>query len=221
MPIPTWNLLSAAFLFRIALLALLSLGLFVQAEAQTPGSPADMRPVKPKPSEQIGDEVTAFDIVVRTPPGFDTLRDLIDRHVGLQRYRALTDLDESELARLIVLAERDVRNLVGTLGYFSPDIAITREIAPGQRPVVVIAIKPNDLTRITDVNISFEGDIEQTADADGLSQRNAIVRDWRLPSGRDDASRNRLQSVATTRVDSRGLDGATDSAENSPPAGRR
>lgn len=184
MPIPTWNLLSAAFLIRIALLALVSIGLFVRAEAQTPGSPAEMRPVKPKPSEQIGDEVTAFDIVVRTPPGFDTLRDLIDRHLGLQRYRALTDLDESELARLIVLAERDVRNLVGTLGYFSPDIAITQEIAPGQRPVVVIAIKPNDLTRITDVNISFEGDIAQTADADGLSQRNAIVRDWRLPPGR-------------------------------------
>ena len=33
----------------------------------------------------------------------------------------------SELARLIVLAERNVRELVGTLGYFDPRIAIRRE----------------------------------------------------------------------------------------------
>ena len=187
MPIPTWNLLSAESLIRLVLFVCLATLGFASVRAQS-GSPAssltDLHPSNANPGEKIADDATAFDIAVRTPPGFDTLRDLIDKHVGLQRYRALTDLDESELARLIVLAERDVRNLVGTLGYFSPDITITQETAPGQRPVVVIAVAPNALTRIADVTINFEGDIAQTADADGVDQRKAIVRDWRLPTGR-------------------------------------
>ena len=60
--------------------------------------------------------ITAFDIVVRTPPQFNDLRELIERHIELQRYRAVTDLEDAEIARLIVLAEGNVRNLVGTLG---------------------------------------------------------------------------------------------------------
>jgi translocation and assembly module TamA len=147
-------------------------------DALAAGAPLTLDAVQPQAAP------TAFDIEVRTPPEFSSVRELVEKHVGLQRYRALTDLDDSELARLIVLAERDVRNLVATLGYFSPDIAITRETAPGQRPLVVIAITPNDATQVADVTIHFEGDIAQTLNADGLSQRNAIVRDWRLPSGR-------------------------------------
>ena len=54
--------------------------------------------------------------MVRAPPQFNDLRELVERHIELQRYRAVTDLDDSELARLIVLAEGNVRNLVGTLG---------------------------------------------------------------------------------------------------------
>ncbi|MCY7369467.1 MAG: BamA/TamA family outer membrane protein [Polaromonas sp.] len=127
---------------------------------------------------------TAFDIEVRTPPEFSNLRELIDRNVGLQRYRALTDLDDSELARLVVLAERDVRNLLGTAGYFSPDVVITQERAPAQHPVVVIAVVPNERTRIADVAIHFEGDIARSGDLDALGQRSAIVRNWRLPEGR-------------------------------------
>lgn len=159
--------------------------------AGRPDSPAVLtRPTpqadrsSPVAADQTTAAATAFDIAVRAPPEFANLRALVDKHVGLQRYRALTDLDESELARLIVLAERDVRNLVGTLGYFSPDISITQERAPGQRPVVVIAVVPNEATRIAGVSINFEGDIAHTNDPDALKQRSAIERDWRLPAGR-------------------------------------
>ena len=152
----------------------------VVPSAAAPGSAASLKPDAAQPPAAP----TAFDIVVRTPPAFSSLRALVEKHIELQRYRALTDLDDSELARLIVLAERDVRNLVGTLGYFSPDIAITRETTPGQRPLVVIAIEPNEATRISDVVIDFEGDIARTQEPGALSQRSAIVREWRLPAGR-------------------------------------
>ncbi len=126
-------------------------------------------------------EVTAFDIAVRAP---EAVKELLDKHLELQRYRAVTDLDEAELARLIVLAERNVRNLVGTLGYFSPNINITREGAVNQRPTIVVAVDPGQPTTIGTVAIDFTGDIAESPDPAAQAQRADIQRDWRLPAGR-------------------------------------
>lgn len=125
-------------------------------------------------------EITAFDIDVRAPPA---VRELLERHIELQRYRAVTDLDEAELARLILLAESNIRNLVGTLGYFSPGIRITREGDVNQRPTIVIAVDPGDATVIGPVAINFSGDIAGSSDPDAVAQRAEIRRDWRLPAG--------------------------------------
>ena len=129
---------------------------------------------------QAQPEVTAFDIEVKAPP---EVRALLERHLELQRYRAVTDLDDAELARLVVLAEHNVRNLVGTLGYFSPNISIVREGAASQRPNIVVAVDPGELTRTRAVAIDFSGDIAQSPDADAVSQRESIKRNWRLPAG--------------------------------------
>ncbi|CAN7486543.1 autotransporter assembly complex protein TamA [Polaromonas sp. LjRoot131] len=155
-----------------------------------PAPPPPPEKVTPEPTPQgatgptsAQPEVTAFDIAVRAP---QPVKDLLERHLELQRYRAVTDLDEAELARLMVLAERNVRNLVGTLGYFSPTITITREggtVASGQRPTIVVAVEPGQATTIGAVAIDFAGDIAQSPDPDAQTQRANIQRDWRLSVG--------------------------------------
>lgn len=140
--------------------------------------------IGPAGAEPQTTSFASFDVAVRTPPEFDSLRALVEKHIGLQRYRAITDLDETELARLIVLGEQDARNLVGTLGYFSPEIAITRESSPAGRLTIAIAIQPGEPTVIGPVTIDFAGDIAQSTEADAVSQRAAIQREWRLPTGR-------------------------------------
>lgn len=158
---------------------------------QTAPAPPPPQKVTPEPTPQgatgptsAEPEVTAFDIAVRAP---GTVKELLERHLELQRYRAVTDLDEAELARLIVLAERNVRNLVGTLGYFSPTITITREggtaVGSGQRPTIVVAVEPGQATRVGPVAIDFAGDIAESPDPDAQAQRAEIQRDWRLPTG--------------------------------------
>ncbi len=146
--------------------------------------PAKIEP-EPTPQGSVGPtsaepEVTAFDIAVHAPP---VVRALLERHLELQRYRAVTDLDDAELARLIVLAERNVRNLVGTLGYFSPDIRITREGGVNERPTIVLAVDPGEVTRIGSVAIGFAGDIADSPDTDAIAQRSEIRRNWRLQAG--------------------------------------
>jgi translocation and assembly module TamA len=167
---------------------LLAIFLAPAASAQTapaPAAPPEKVAQPATPQGEVGPtgaepEVSAFDIAVRAPNG---VRELLEKHLELQRYRAVTDLDESELARLIVLAERDVRNLVGTLGYFSPDIRITHEGALNQRPTIVVAVDPGEATLTGAVAINFAGDIAQSTDADALAQRERIERNWRLPTG--------------------------------------
>ncbi|MEO7161226.1 MAG: POTRA domain-containing protein [Polaromonas sp.] len=157
----------------------------VQQTAPPPEPPPEKVAPEPTPQGSVGPtsaapEVTAFDITVRAPP---EVREMLKRHLELQRYRAVTDLDEAEMERLIVLAERNVRNLVGTLGYFSPDIRITREGGVNQRQVIVVAVEPGQATHIGPVAISFAGDIADSPDADAMAQRHEIERDWRLPTG--------------------------------------
>jgi translocation and assembly module TamA len=157
----------------------------VTQTAPPPEPPPQKVEAAPIPEGAVGPtnaepEVTAFDIAVRAPP---VVRELLEKHIELQRYRAVTDLDEAELARLIVLAELNVRNLVGTLGYFSPDIRITHEGGVNQRPTIVIAVDPGEATLIGPVAINFSGDIAESPDPDALAQRAEIQRGWRLPTG--------------------------------------
>ena len=132
----------------------------------------------------VGDAAApdAFDIRVECAD--KDLRALVERFNTLQRYRAVRDLEDSELARLMVLAERDVRDLLGTEGYFNPIVHVRREGTPGARPTVVIAIEPGEPTTVANVNIGFTGDIAQSADAGARRQRTAIENDWTLEPGR-------------------------------------
>ncbi len=148
-------------------------------------------------------DATAFDIVVRAP---DAVKSLLEQHLELQRYRAVTDLDEAELARLVVLADRNVRNLVGTLGYFNPSVSIAREGADGQRPTIVVAVEPGAPTRANTVTIDFAGDIAVSPDPDATAQRQSIQRDWSLPPGQrftqggwDDAKAQALRQLLARR----------------------
>ena len=90
----------------------------VQQTAPAPEPPPASVEPEPTPPGAVGPtnaepQVTSFDITVRAP---GPVRELLEKHLELQRYRAVTDLEPAELARLMVLAESNARNLLGTLG---------------------------------------------------------------------------------------------------------
>ncbi|MDO9277418.1 MAG: BamA/TamA family outer membrane protein [Polaromonas sp.] len=127
----------------------------------------------------------SFDIRIEAPA---EVRELLERHLQLQRFRAVSDLEDAELARLMLLADSDVRNLLGTLGYFSPDVHISRSIAiapPAQArtPTILIKVALGVATRTTQADLRFKGDIANTLDTDAARQRDSIQLDWRLPTG--------------------------------------
>lgn len=123
----------------------------------------------------------AFDIRVQADDA--RLRVLVEKHTLLRRYRALTDLDEGEYRRLMVLAERDARELLATEGYFSPEVQVRRDGAATGRPTVEIALAPSTPATVAAVDIAFEGDIATSGEADAARQRASIGEGWGLPDG--------------------------------------
>ena len=63
----------------------------------------------------------AFTLEVRAPDG---VRETLERHLELQRFRTLPDLQDGELQRLLGAADANARELLGTLGYLAPTITV-------------------------------------------------------------------------------------------------
>ncbi|MGB2880550.1 MAG: POTRA domain-containing protein, partial [Rhodoferax sp.] len=122
----------------------------------------------------------AFELHIEAP---DEIRTLLANHLELLRYRALTDLSDSELARLLTTAEQETRELVGTLGYFTPSIrfdqAAPRDSATTRK--VTLTVVPGEPTLVADVQVQFSGPI--LAESAAAPQRQQIEDDWSLQAG--------------------------------------
>ncbi len=143
----------------------------------------------------------AFDLAIEAP---EDIRDLLGRHLELLRYRELTDLSDSELLRLLLEAEKNTRDLVATLGYFSPDIKIELlpdSAAPGRR--VKLEVVPGEPTVVGEVALSFTGPI--ATDPTAAEQRQLIQDNWllragmRFSQGRWDAAKQQVLRQLTTQ----------------------
>lgn len=130
-----------------------------------------------------------FEIELEAP---DSVRETLLRHMDLQRFRRLRSLDAGELNRLLAQAPDNLRNLLGTLGHFSPVITVEPLQAPAadaaaaaQRPdddddagppeplgTVRLRVDPGPQTRIGTVQVIFQGEIAALPQA--RAQRDAI-----------------------------------------------
>ncbi|MEZ5645723.1 MAG: BamA/TamA family outer membrane protein [Burkholderiaceae bacterium] len=123
-----------------------------------------------------------FDIEMQAPDG---IRPFLLRHMDLQRFRLLDDLDEAELERLLARAPEDLKGLLGTLGHFSPQIQVTPASREGSTKaplgVVRVSVDPGPPTRVASARVYLRGDI--AANPDAAEQRARIERDVSLTVG--------------------------------------
>ncbi|MCD2511302.1 autotransporter assembly complex protein TamA [Comamonas endophytica] len=128
---------------------------------------------------------------VTGPPSFalqveapDDVRELLTKHMELQRFRQQPDLQRRELSRLLGAADKNIRSLIGTLGYFSPTIALEIQEAPEaseERYVVIVRVDPGPPAQISTAQVTFSGPTAN--DAGGATQRALIQNTWPLKPG--------------------------------------
>src|SRR5688572_16030503 len=124
----------------------------------------------------------AFSLEVRSPD--DAVREYLQLHLDLQRYRKLDDLAASEVSRLMVAAEANARELLNTLGYFTPTLTLELHETPDSDKAprqITLNVEPGPATRVSAVQIHFNGPV--ASDARDKAHRDAIRAAWRLPPG--------------------------------------
>ncbi len=108
---------------------------------------------------------------------------LLERNLDVLRYRELMDLSDSELARLLLAADKDARDLLATQGYFSPTVTLEPAVsaAGAVSRVLTLRVEPGEPTEITTVKVNFIGPIQD--DPAAKNQRTQVEKNWLLAPG--------------------------------------
>lgn len=167
-------------------LALQGCSLLPRAEERDASAPAPVIAASDAPS---------FNVQVKAP---DSVRETLERHLELQRFRNLPDLHANELQRLLGAADANARELLGTMGYFAPTITVELTDTPDSKTAprtVTVTVEPGPQTRIASADIDFAGaaspaiagtQAQENDAADtkaSLRQQQRVQRDWSLSPG--------------------------------------
>ncbi len=136
-----------------------------------------------------------FEIDMQAPS--EAMRDFLLRHMEVQRYRELRSLEANELSRLLAQAPANVRELLATLGHFSPQVEVIpppglgevaaatsdgdRTTSPASLGTITVKVDPGPVTQVASVTVSFVGDIATAPEAE--AQRADIEREAGLIAG--------------------------------------
>lgn len=146
-------------------------------------------------------QAVAYTVAIDAPRPLD---ELLDKNLDLVRWRGNPRLDLEQLQRLVRAAPEQVRTLVATEGYYSPDVEATLDTS-GAQPVARIHVVPGQPVLVGDLDLILKGfaSLEpKAAPFDATALRNS----WSLPPGRvfrqpdwEQAKRNLLRAVVQTR----------------------
>lgn len=115
----------------------------------------------------------------------EPLRAFLLRHLELQRYRDIQDLDAAELARLRAQATANARELLATQGHFSPRISVEQLDALQGEPLgrVRLDIDPGPPTQISAVEIAVDAQPSDPSAAQATALRDRVLSQWALKVG--------------------------------------
>ena len=123
----------------------------------------------------------AFSLEVQAPK---EIRELLEEHLELRRYRYQPDLERRELTRLLGSTDSNVRDLIGTMGYFSPTVTVELKETPDAEDApraVIVNVEPGPQTVIKHSEVHFAG--PNAKEELGTSQRLQIQEQWPLREG--------------------------------------
>lgn len=123
--------------------------------------------------------VYSLDIEVEDDYRDNRLRNLLQEHLDIARYRASeAALSRVELARLAAAAPAQAATLLETLGYFSATADVERSAEDASR--LRLIVKPGPRTRVTKIELEFQEGLAAD-DAQGL--RDSLRKAWSLEEG--------------------------------------
>ncbi|WP_296952117.1 autotransporter assembly complex family protein [uncultured Massilia sp.] len=125
-----------------------------QDQPQAPATQAtpDARTAAPLPMEAPSRAVD-YDVRIEAPRA---LRELLEENLDLMRWRGNPRLDMEQLQRLVRVAPEQVKTLIATEGYYSPQVSAGLDTS-GAKPVARIIVEPGQPVTVGDVDIELRG----------------------------------------------------------------
>jgi translocation and assembly module TamA len=163
----------------LALLAALAGGC-----ASLPGTEAE----RPSTAAAARHGPAAVQVEIQAPADLKARLERFLDLVRLGRVVSREDVDDTEWSRLIDATPAQVRSLLQTEGYFTPEIRLERVPATtaGQPDLVRLIVEPGPRVRVGRVTIEAEGELEAGAaqgEAHAVATLEQIRKAWALPSG--------------------------------------
>jgi translocation and assembly module TamA len=134
------------------------------------------------------------------------LATLLEQNLDLERFRGNARIDREQLQRMVRVAPAQIRTLVATDGYYSPEVSVRLD-ADAAEPVVLIQVQPGEPVRVGEVELALQGFQPPPGQpADRRYDRDALLASWGLPRGAifrqadwEQAKRALLRQVVQTR----------------------
>lgn len=134
------------------------------------------------------------------------LATLLEQNLDLERFRGNARIDREQLQRMVRVAPAQIRTLVATDGYYSPEVSVRLDEAAPE-PQVLIQVQPGEPVRVGDVELELQGfEPPPGQPADRRYDRDALLASWGLPRGAifrqadwEQAKRALLRQVVQTR----------------------
>lgn len=138
--------------------------------------------------------------------GLGDLLPLLENNLQIIRATREAEPPSDELQRLISMTPEQIRDLLATEGYFSPQISkapIDDNAEPGNPKIIRFTIKPGAPTLVTNIDIQFDGHIAN--DTAAVTRLADLRARWLLKAGRVfrqaqwDAAKNDLLAALLVR----------------------
>ena len=130
------------------------------------------------------DAPLAFTLEVQAPEDID---EYLTKNLELQRFRRFPGLEARELSRLLGAADDNARELLATLGYFSPTLTLEMKETPDAEAPrsIELTVEPGPQTLIREANIEVTGPDTgpEAVSAEGAPQRARVKNQWGLVPG--------------------------------------
>ncbi|ACT47654.1 autotransporter assembly complex protein TamA [Methylotenera mobilis] len=108
------------------------------------------------------------------------LKTLLENHLDIIKWRTNPRMSPSEWKRLSAEAPKQIKELLATEGYFSPEVSV-QSTQNQLENLTTLSVNPGTPTVVNSVNITFSGDITQPhRDLPSIEQ---LREEWPLPVG--------------------------------------
>ena len=158
-----------------------------------PAAPAAASAATPASAPRARRAPPLWKLEIDAPDGLDTL---LGNYLDLARYQkeeAAEDAKEGarvsrgELRRLVAAAPDQARSLLEAQGYFAAQIrtSLSDEV-PGQPLLIKLEVQPGLKTRVSRVQMLFEGDLDTAVSKDDAGAKALVAEleaEWALPVG--------------------------------------